>query len=77
MILTMLKQFSIQTFNGHCLALKTGLEYITYHVPVTFTVVKDFFPAQLNGEELAPTLMDYKGPTILICYKQIFVVANI
>ena len=27
--------------------------------------------------ELTPTLTDYKGPTIFICYRRIFVIANI
>ena len=34
--------FPIQTFGGHCYALKTGLELITYHVPITLAVKKDF-----------------------------------
>ena len=37
-----MQNFPIQTFNGHCYALKTGLEHITYHVPITFAVKKDF-----------------------------------
>ena len=36
-----MQNFPIQTFNGHCYALKTGLEYITYHVPITFAVKND------------------------------------
>ena len=36
-----MQNFPIQTFNGHCYALKTGLDYITYHVPITFAVNKD------------------------------------
>ena len=37
-----MQNFPIQTFNGHCYALKTGLEHITYHVPITLAVKKDF-----------------------------------
>ena len=36
------QNYPIQTFNGHYIALKTGLEYITYHVSITFAVKKDF-----------------------------------
>ena len=38
MIFNIVQNFPIQTFNGHCYALKTGHEYITYHVPMTFAV---------------------------------------
>ena len=37
-----MQNFPIQTFDGHCYALKIGLEYITYHVPITLAVKKDF-----------------------------------
>ena len=41
MILEIAQNFPIQTFNCHCYALKTGLKYITYHVPITFAVKND------------------------------------
>ena len=41
MIFNIVQNFPIQTFNGHCYALKTGLDYITYHVPMTFAVKND------------------------------------
>jgi len=41
MIFNIVQNFPIQTFNGHCYALKTGLDYITYHVPITFAVKND------------------------------------
>ena len=46
MILGIAQNFPIQTFNGHCYALKTGLEYITFDVPRTLAiknVVSDLF----------------------------------
>ena len=49
MIFDIVQNFPIQTFNCHCYAIKTGLEYITYQVFITLTVKKDF-PAQSNGE---------------------------
>ena len=41
MIFNIVQNFPIQTFNGHCYALKTGLEYITYHVPMMLAVKND------------------------------------
>ena len=46
MILEIAQNFPIQTFNGHCYALKTGLEYMTFDVPRTLAVknvVSDLF----------------------------------
>ena len=38
MILEIAQNFPIQTFNGHCDALKTGPKYMTFDVPITLTV---------------------------------------
>ena len=38
MIVEIAQNFPIQTFNGHCYAIKTGLEYITFYVPITHAV---------------------------------------
>ena len=32
------QNYTIQTYNGHCYALKTGLEYMTFDVPMTLAV---------------------------------------
>ena len=41
MIFNIVQNFPIQIFNGHCYALKTSLDYITYHVPMTLAVKND------------------------------------
>ena len=41
MIFNIVQNLPIQTFKGHCYALKAGLNYITYHVPITFAVKND------------------------------------
>ena len=33
-----MQNFPIQTFNGHCYALKTGLKYMTFYVPITLAI---------------------------------------
>ena len=38
MILEIAQNFPIQTFNGHCYALKTGLKYMTFDVSITLAV---------------------------------------
>ena len=41
MIFNIVQNFPIQTFDGHCYALKIGLEYITYHVPMMLAIKND------------------------------------
>ena len=43
MISEIAHNFPIQTFNSHCNALKTGLEYMTFYVPKTLAVKNDVF----------------------------------
>ena len=41
MIFEIAQNFPIKTFNGHCYALKTSLEYMTFYVPITLAVKND------------------------------------
>ena len=38
MILEIIQNFPIQTFYGHCYALKTGLDYMTFYVPISYSI---------------------------------------